>query len=93
MSPGDKHPGKVGCFGTSSQVGSVDNLCHELDARVPSKPQIIPRKWVTMFYLIAIFLVMATPLAVPTAVSIFHAIKDWKQNATPAFGGAVPAAA
>ena len=46
-----------------------------------------------MFYLIAIFLVMATPLAVPTAVSIFHAIKDWKQNATPAFGGAVPAAA
>ena len=46
-----------------------------------------------MFYLIAIFLVMATPLAVPAAVSIFHAIKDWKQNATPAFGGAVPAAA
>src|SRR5262249_17217483 len=58
-----------------------------------------------MFYLIAIFLVIASPLAVPVAVSIVHAISNWKQNAAPAlsrpvrpaFGpalrGAVPAAA
>jgi hypothetical protein len=58
-----------------------------------------------MFYLIAIFLVIVSPLAVPVAVSIVHAVNNWKQNAAPAlaravrpaFGpalmGAVPAAA
>jgi hypothetical protein len=42
-----------------------------------------------MFYLIAIFLVMASPLAVPVAVSVLHAINNWKQNATPALAGVV----
>jgi hypothetical protein len=42
-----------------------------------------------MFYLIAIFLVIASPLAVPVAVSIFHAINNLKQNAAPAFAGVV----
>lgn len=58
-----------------------------------------------MFYLIAIILVIASPLFVPVAVSIVHGAKDWKQKAAPAlagvarpaFGpalsGAVPAAA
>ena len=58
-----------------------------------------------MFYLIAIVLVIASPLVVPVTVSILHAINNWKQNAAPAlaravrpaFGpalmGAVPAAA
>jgi hypothetical protein len=42
-----------------------------------------------MFYLIAIVLVVASPLAVPAAVSIFHVVKNWKQNAAPALAGAV----
>jgi hypothetical protein len=58
-----------------------------------------------MFYLIAIVLVVASPLVVPVTVSILHAINNWKQNAAgalagvvrPSFGpalrGAVPAAA
>jgi hypothetical protein len=50
-----------------------------------------------VFYLIAIFLVIASPLAVPVAVSVFHAISNCKQNPASAFGpalrGAVPAAA
>ena len=42
-----------------------------------------------MFYLIAIVLVIASPLVVPVTVSILHAINNWKQNAAPAFAGVV----
>ena len=31
-----------------------------------------------MFYLIAIVLVVASPLVVPVTVSILHAINNWK---------------
>jgi len=43
-----------------------------------------------MFFLIAIFLIIFTPLAVPAAVSLLHALSGWKKTATPT---AVPAAA
>jgi hypothetical protein len=58
-----------------------------------------------MFYLIATFLVIVSPMVVPVTVSIIHAINNWKQAAAPAlagvarpafgpaFAGAVPAAA
>jgi hypothetical protein len=58
-----------------------------------------------VFYLIAIVLVIASPLFMPVAVSIVHGVKSWKRNSAPArtgvlrpaFGprltGAVPAAA
>jgi hypothetical protein len=42
-----------------------------------------------MFYLIAIILVIASPLFVPLAVSIVHGIKNWKQHAAPALAGVV----
>ena len=42
-----------------------------------------------MFYLIAIVLVIASPLFVPVAVSIVHAVKNWKQNAAPALAAVV----
>jgi len=42
-----------------------------------------------MFYLIAIVLVIASPLFVPVAVSIVHGIKNWKQRMAPALAGAV----
>jgi hypothetical protein len=34
-----------------------------------------------VFYLVAILLVMVFPLAVPTIVSIVHAIFNWRQSA------------
>jgi hypothetical protein len=58
-----------------------------------------------VFYLIAIVLVVVSPLFVPVAVSIGHGLKNWKRSAAPALagvarpafgpalGGAVPAAA
>jgi hypothetical protein len=61
-----------------------------------------------MFYLITIFLVIVSPLVVPVTVQILHTLNEWKQRATaarpatvgavrpafsPAFAGAVPAAA
>jgi hypothetical protein len=42
-----------------------------------------------VFYLIAIILVVASPLFVPVAVSIVHGLKNWKQSAAPALAGAV----
>jgi hypothetical protein len=42
-----------------------------------------------MFYLVAILLVMAFPLAVPMTVSIVHAIINWRESA----GAAHPATA
>ena len=43
----------------------------------------------TVFYLIAIVLVVASPLFVPMAVSIVHGLKNWKQSAAPALAGVV----
>jgi hypothetical protein len=43
----------------------------------------------TVFYLIAIVLVIASPLVVPAAFSILHAVNNWRQNAAPALAGAV----
>jgi hypothetical protein len=37
-----------------------------------------------MFYVVAIFLVMVTPLAVPVTVTILHAINNWTQNVAAA---------
>ena len=62
----------------------------------------------SLFYLVAIVLVLVSPLIVPISVTILHAVRDFKQRAAaarpaiagavrPAFGpalaGAVPAAA
>ena len=33
-----------------------------------------------MFYLVAIFVIMALPLGVPTTVSLFHAISNLRQS-------------
>jgi hypothetical protein len=53
-----------------------------------------------MFYLIAILLVMVSPLAVPVAVSIAHSVSNWRRSVagarpvfSPAIRGAVPVAA
>jgi hypothetical protein len=46
----------------------------------------------TVFYLVAIVLVTASPLVAPVTVTIAHAISNWRQNATaahPAIAGAV----
>jgi hypothetical protein len=42
-----------------------------------------------VFYLIAIVLVVASPLFVPVAVSIVHGLKNWKRSAAPALTGAL----
>ena len=56
----------------------------------------------SLFYIAAIVLVIVSPLVVPTAVTIFHAVSDWRQKVarpavkpafSPAIAGAVPAAA
>lgn len=62
----------------------------------------------SLFYLVAIVLVMVSPLIVPVSITILHAVRDFKQRVAaarpgiagavrpplaPAFAGAVPAAA
>jgi hypothetical protein len=89
LSSGNNDWPKVGRFETSLQVSVADMFCDELNA--PSQDQPASRRKVsaTMFYLIAIVLVIASPLVVPVAVSILHGVKNWKQNAAPAFAGVV----
>jgi hypothetical protein len=93
LSPGNNDWPKLGRVETSLQVSRADKFCLELNARVDKTTQAQPasRRKVsrTMFYLIAIFLVMFSPLAVPVAVSILHGINNWKQNAAQAFAGVV----
>ncbi len=93
------------------QVGAADSSCDELNAECSTStadPR-FSRKKVraivsSLFYLIAIVLVMASPLVVPVTVTIAHAVSDWRQRAralrpafksafSPAIAGAVPAAA
>jgi hypothetical protein len=111
LSRGDNTWPKLGRLETSLQVNLADNFCVELNAPVePTQDLPAQRRKVspTMFYLIAIFLVMVSPLVVPVTVQILHTINGWKQRAAdarpalagavrPAFGpalrGAVPAAA
>jgi hypothetical protein len=93
LSPGNNDWPKLGRVETSLQVSLADKFCRELNAGVanttPDQPASRRKVSRTMFYLIAIFLVIASPLAVPVAVSIVHAISNLKQNAAPAFAGVV----
>ena len=54
----------------------------------------------SLFYIVAIVLVIVSPLIVPVAVSIREAVSGWQRRAaaarparSPAIAGAVPAAA
>jgi hypothetical protein len=56
------------------------------------------------FYVVTIVLIFASPLIVPVGVTVAHAVNEWTESLrrvrgavkpafTPAFAGAVPAAA
>jgi hypothetical protein len=105
LSPGNNGWPKLGRFGTSPRVALADNFCVELNAPSASPPHFITTQASTesetnMFYLIAILLVMVSPLAVPVAASIAHSVNNWRRSVagarpvfSPAIRGALPAAA